>query len=331
MMTIAQIMEKMIAFSEGNVHDITHLSCVWTYAKTIGELEGLDADTQFILEVAAITHDIACPLCRKKYGNTNGKYQEQEGAPLVREFLADTGMTAEQIDRVAYLVGHHHSPAQIDGIDYRGRLYRQCVRKRVRPAGNPDLYGTYDEDGSRYPADGNSVWSVKMIQKHCFECGTALIEEELEEEGIVPYCPKCQQYRFPMYNVAVSMIVVDEETGKILLIQQYGKPSYILVAGYVNRGEAEEHAVVREVREETGLEVEHLRFNRTKFFEPSNTLMCNFTAFVRTAKALHINHEVDRCKWFTPQEARENIRPNSLAAEFLNAYLDEVGNKPMEM
>ena len=104
MMTIAQIMEKMIAFSEGNIHDITHLSCVWTYAKTIGELEGLDADTQFILEVAAITHDIACPLCRKKYGNTNGKYQEQEGAPLVREFLADTGMTAEQIDGIDYQI-----------------------------------------------------------------------------------------------------------------------------------------------------------------------------------------------------------------------------------
>ena len=72
-----------------------------------------------MLEVAAITHDIACPLCRKKYGNTNGKYQEQEGAPLVREFLSDTGMTPAQIDRVAYLVGHHHSPAQIDGVDYQ--------------------------------------------------------------------------------------------------------------------------------------------------------------------------------------------------------------------
>ena len=71
MMTIAQIMEKMIAFSEGNIHDITHLSCVWTYAKTIGELERVDEETQFILEVAAITHDIACPLCRKKYSNTN--------------------------------------------------------------------------------------------------------------------------------------------------------------------------------------------------------------------------------------------------------------------
>ena len=29
-----------------------------------------------------------------------------------------------------------------------------------------------------------------MIQKHCFECGTALIEKELENEGIVPYCPR---------------------------------------------------------------------------------------------------------------------------------------------
>ena len=41
------------------------------------------------------------------YSNTNGKYQEQESAPLVREFLADNGMTAAQIERVAYLVGHH--------------------------------------------------------------------------------------------------------------------------------------------------------------------------------------------------------------------------------
>ena len=120
-----------------------------------------------------------------------------------------------------------------------------------------------------------------MIQKHCFECGTALIEKELEEEGIVPYCPKCQQYRFPMYNVAVSMIVVDEETGKILLILQYGKPSYILVAGYVNRGEAEEHAVVREVREETGLEVEHLRFNRT---------------YIRSAQGIISRMKIDYCQ-----------------------------------
>ena len=75
-MTIAQILNKMIAASNGNIHDIDHLLRVWAYARTIGELEGLDAETQYLLEVAAITHDIACPFCREKYGNTNGKYQE---------------------------------------------------------------------------------------------------------------------------------------------------------------------------------------------------------------------------------------------------------------
>ena len=118
-MTIAQILNKMIAASNGNIHDIDHLLRVWAYARTIGDLEGLDAETQYLLEVASITHDIACPLCREKYGNTNGKYQELEGAVLVRAFLAGTGMTETQIARVAYLVGHHHTLRDIHGMDYQ--------------------------------------------------------------------------------------------------------------------------------------------------------------------------------------------------------------------
>lgn len=118
-MTIAEILRKMIAYSNGNIHDIDHLIRVWTYAKTIGELECIDKDTQFILEVAAIAHDIACPLCREKYGNTNGKYQEEEGVPLTKELLSDCDMSESQIERVAYLVGHHHTLQEIDGIDYQ--------------------------------------------------------------------------------------------------------------------------------------------------------------------------------------------------------------------
>ena len=118
-MNVSQIMEKMIVFSNASIHDIDHLIRVWTYAKTIGELEGLDAEKQLILEVAAITHDIACPLCREKYGNTNGKHQEEEGTRMVRNFLTDSGMTEAQISRVSYLVGHHHTFTAIDGLDYQ--------------------------------------------------------------------------------------------------------------------------------------------------------------------------------------------------------------------
>ena len=118
-MTVSQIMEKMISFSKGNIHDIDHFLRVWSYAKTIGELEQLDSETQFILEIAAITHDIACPLCREKYGNTNGKYQEEEGARMVREFLSDSDLTQDQIERTAFLVGHHHTFTGIEGVDWQ--------------------------------------------------------------------------------------------------------------------------------------------------------------------------------------------------------------------
>ena len=118
-MKIAEFMEKMIVFSKENMHDIDHFMKVWAYAKTIGELENIDDETQYILEIAALTHDIACPLCREKYGNTNGKYQEEEGAWLVKDFLADMGLTSVQIERVAYLVGHHHTFQRIDGLDYQ--------------------------------------------------------------------------------------------------------------------------------------------------------------------------------------------------------------------
>ena len=118
-MIVSTAIQKMIAFYKGNHHDINHFLKVWSMAKTIGELEGLDGHTQEVLELTAVVHDIACPLCRRKYGNTIGKHQEEEGAPLVRAFLSDTGLPEKQRERVAYLVSHHHTYTGVDGLDYQ--------------------------------------------------------------------------------------------------------------------------------------------------------------------------------------------------------------------
>ena len=165
---------------------------------------------------------------------------------------------------------------------------------------------------------------------YCWKCGSLLIGKELEHEGIVPFCPSCNEYCFPMYNVAVSMIVANEENGKLLLIRQYGKDFFRLVAGYVNRTESLEHAVIRELKEETGLEAVRIRFNRTGFFEPSNTLMFNFTAFVKDDSKMNPNYEIDSYEWFSPQEAKKNINPEILAGKFLNAYLEDVQKQGSE-
>ena len=116
---ISEIIKKMIAFSDGNIRDIEHFMKVYAYAKTIGELEKLATEEQLLLEIAAVTHDIACPLCREKYGSTRWDMQEIEGARLVVDFLAGTGLTDEQIQEISWLVGHHHRTE-----DVRGQVHR---------------------------------------------------------------------------------------------------------------------------------------------------------------------------------------------------------------
>lgn len=118
-MLVTIAIEKMIDFSEGNIHDIDHFLKVWALAKTIGEAEGLEPETQEILELAAVVHDIACPLCRVKYGNTNGKHQEEESAPLVEEFFSRLSVGTLNVERIKWLVEHHHTYTNVDGMDYQ--------------------------------------------------------------------------------------------------------------------------------------------------------------------------------------------------------------------
>lgn len=118
-MLAGKAIEKMILRPDVTRHDTAHFLKVYAYAKAIGETEGLDAETQQTLELAAIVHDIACPLCRKKYGNANGKYQEAESEPLVREFFRGEDMPDGMTDRISCLVCHHHTYAGVDGIDWQ--------------------------------------------------------------------------------------------------------------------------------------------------------------------------------------------------------------------
>ena len=106
---IDDIIIKMIDYSAGNLHDIEHFLKVYTYAKAIGGKELKDAGSKEALETAAILHDIACPLCREKYGNTAGHLQELEGGPLCREFLSSFDLPEDFIEKIIWLVSHHHT------------------------------------------------------------------------------------------------------------------------------------------------------------------------------------------------------------------------------
>ena len=117
--TIHLIMDEMLDYYKGDSRRIFHFMKVYSFAKHIAVRESVDAQTLFILEIAALMHDIGIKTSEEKYGSSAGSYQEIEGPPVAEMILQKNKIGQNVIDRVCYLIGHHHTYTQIDGIDYQ--------------------------------------------------------------------------------------------------------------------------------------------------------------------------------------------------------------------
>lgn len=171
---------------------------------------------------------------------------------------------------------------------------------------------------------------------YCAECGTELIYKDCINFGIndgaVPFCPTCSEFRFKRMNVAVSAVIFNSDLTKIFLIQQYGNNKNILVAGYVSAEETLEQALVREIREEVNIEVASFHFNRSEYFAKSESLICNFIVVAKNEN-FQISQEVDYANWYDIESAKEVVYRNpqenntSLAHKFLNLAVEKINQR----
>lgn len=116
---LMDVYDAMAAYDAGNPHQIHHNAKVHSFARQIGLREGLDDNTQFVLEVAAMTHDIGIKPAVEQTGACPGPLQEQLGPPIAEVMLTELGLPAPVIRRVCFLIGHHHTTQQVAGIDWR--------------------------------------------------------------------------------------------------------------------------------------------------------------------------------------------------------------------
>jgi len=116
---VSSIINKMILYFDGDVRRINHAMKVYSFAKTIGELENIGDDKLLILEVAAVLHDIGIKESERKYNSSAGNYQEIEGQAVAMDILKEFNLDKNFVDRVCYLIGHHHTYTKIDDVDYQ--------------------------------------------------------------------------------------------------------------------------------------------------------------------------------------------------------------------
>lgn len=116
---IAALAAAMVEYDRGDPRRIQHFLKVHSLAALIGTLEGLDPAARRTLEAAALVHDIGIHNSEAKYHDCTGPHQELEGPPEATALLRRLGWDAPAIDRVAWLVGHHHTYHPVGGPDHQ--------------------------------------------------------------------------------------------------------------------------------------------------------------------------------------------------------------------
>ena len=161
---------------------------------------------------------------------------------------------------------------------------------------------------------------------YCRECGQKLTLRFCENEGLIPYCGKCESYMFPQFSIAVSMVVTNRAQDKILLAKHAEDDDFILFAGYIKKGENAEKTVPREIKEELGLDVVKAKYMSSRYHGKKDLLMLNFIVVVEE-KELRLNEEIAEAKWCTPEEALQLIRKGTTAEYFLINAVRELKKK----
>lgn len=111
--------EQMILYNSGDPRRIEHSLKVYAYAKAIAQCEDTDEKTSQIVGYSSIFHDIGIRNSELKYGSASGYHQQVEGPPVARQLLELLSVEPDIIDRVCYLVAHHHTYSGIEGNDYQ--------------------------------------------------------------------------------------------------------------------------------------------------------------------------------------------------------------------
>jgi len=159
---------------------------------------------------------------------------------------------------------------------------------------------------------------------YCPVCGEKLALYVHDQEGLVPYCKHCGEFRFPQFATAVSMVVTNRAKDKILLAKHNGQEDFILFAGYVKKGETAEKTVTREFKEETKLNVVKYKYMSSLYHEPHNVLMLNFLVIAENGEISLDKSELDEAQWFGFDEALAAIRKESVAETFLKNAIAEL-------
>jgi NAD+ diphosphatase len=187
-----------------------------------------------------------------------------------------------------------------------------------------DLRSFYGRAGEvEWLVAGRAVQLVEWARTHrfCGRCGTPTTQQDGER---AMRCPACNLLAFPRIAPAMITLVTRNDGEEALLARgvQFQSPMYSCLAGFVEPGESLEGAVIREVREEVGVEVGDVRYWGSQPWPFPHSLMVGFTATWKSGEIDIDPSEIVDAKWFR-REDMPSIPPSiSIARKLIDHWLN---------
>lgn len=113
------LFEAMCEYEAGSPKHIQHFTKVHAYCRAIALAEGMDEHERYVLEAAALVHDIGIRPSKEKYGDSAGHHQEELGPDVARLMLIVLGYEPADIERICWLIAHHHTYDCIEELDHQ--------------------------------------------------------------------------------------------------------------------------------------------------------------------------------------------------------------------
>ncbi len=178
-----------------------------------------------------------------------------------------------------------------------------------------EFYATHDETQTFLVSRAKALINWRKNTVYCSCCGTKLNDST---QFSAKECPQCKKIYFP--RIEPCIIVLVNKGDKILLARhtQRNQDIYACIAGFMEAGETAEHAVRREIFEETGLHVKNIQYRGSQSWPFPSQLMLGFTAEYESGEINIQKEELSDAQWFDRNNCPSTPMPGSIAYRLIN-------------
>ncbi len=179
--------------------------------------------------------------------------------------------------------------------------HRQCLLEYKNYSADlqfiesPSSYLHLPEEIYQAVAIGSHLYHFRMSHRYCGKCSSLTLDKK-DEQALI--CSACSHIIYPKISPCVIMLIT---RGREMLLARspHFRPEMMsTLAGFVSIGETIEQTVVREIKEEVGIEVENLKYVCSQPWPFPDSLMLGFTAEYKSGEITIDNREIEKAGWF---------------------------------